>query len=187
MADNPITREEQYLAYLNRQGTAIPSPITRTEQFLYELCMNGGLGGGTSINILGELASTSELPSADAEKGDAYIINEELWVYSGSTLSSAVNGFSNCGRFTAGNDGQDGEDGEDGKSAYDIWLDAGNTGSEEDFLESLKGKNGDPGTTYTPVIGTVRTVDNLTDAAATVTVDATNKKATFNFCFIKCF
>ena len=71
MADNPITREEQYLAYLNRRGTAITSPITRTEQFLYELCMNGGLGGGTSINILGELASTSELPSADAEKGDA--------------------------------------------------------------------------------------------------------------------
>ena len=40
---------------------------------------------------------------------------------------------------------------------------------------------GDTGTTYTPVIGTVRTVDNLTDAAASVTVNATTKKATFNF------
>ena len=171
-----ITREEQYLAYLNRQGTTIPFPVTRKEQYLYELCMNGGLGGGTSINILGELVSTSELPSADAEKGDAYIINEELWVYSGSTLSSAVNGFSNCGRFTAGNDGQDGKDGEDGKtpyidpatkhwfidgvdtgvlaegldgsdgkSAYEIWLDEGNSGTVADFLDSLVGEDGDNG------------------------------------------
>ena len=29
--------------------------------------------------------------------------------------------------------------GEDGKSAYQIWLDAGNKGTEEEFLESLKG------------------------------------------------
>ena len=39
--------------------------------------------------------------------------------------------------------GQDGEDGQDGKSAYQIWLDEGNVGTEEDFLESLKGENGD--------------------------------------------
>lgn len=31
---------------------------------------------------------------------------------------------------------------EDGASAYDIWLEAGNTGTEADFLESLKGKPG---------------------------------------------
>lgn len=37
-------------------------------------------------------------------------------------------------------------DGEDGKSAYEIWLDAGNTGTVNDYLESLKGKNGDNGT-----------------------------------------
>lgn len=39
--------------------------------------------------------------------------------------------------------GQDGEDGQDGKSAYQIWLDAGNVGTEEDFLESIKGEKGD--------------------------------------------
>ena len=32
-----------------------------------------------------------------------------------------------------------------GKSAYDIWLDAGNTGTEEEFLEWLKGAQGDQG------------------------------------------
>ena len=33
-------------------------------------------------------------------------------------------------------------DGEDGKSAYEIWLEAGNTGTVDDFLESLSGANG---------------------------------------------
>lgn len=33
--------------------------------------------------------------------------------------------------------------GEKGDSAYQIWLDAGNIGTEEDFLSSLKGEKGD--------------------------------------------
>lgn len=40
-----------------------------------------------------------------------------------------------------GRDGVDGQDGADGKSAYDIWLEQGNTGTEEDFLNSLKGES----------------------------------------------
>lgn len=42
-----------------------------------------------------------------------------------------------------GQNGQDGQDGVDGKSAYEIWLDKGNVGTEEDFLESIKGEKGD--------------------------------------------
>lgn len=37
-----------------------------------------------------------------------------------------------------------------GKSAYQIWLDAGNKGTEQDFLESLKGEKGDGGDTGQP-------------------------------------
>lgn len=44
-----------------------------------------------------------------------------------------------------GADGRDGQDGADGKSAYQIWLDAGNAGTESDFLASLKGEKGDTG------------------------------------------
>ena len=44
-----------------------------------------------------------------------------------------------------GADGADGTDGADGKSAYQIWLDNGNVGTEQDFLDSLKGDQGDPG------------------------------------------
>lgn len=36
-------------------------------------------------------------------------------------------------------------EGQNGKSAYEIWLEAGNTGTREDFLNSLKGTNGSPG------------------------------------------
>lgn len=53
-----------------------------------------------------------------------------------------------------GKDGSDGKDGaqgpagangKDGQSTYQLWLSKGNTGSEEDFLNSLKGAKGDQG------------------------------------------
>ena len=52
---------------------------------------------GTSVNILDDLASTDELPDADQQKGDSYLINGELWVYTASTADDAVNGFINAG------------------------------------------------------------------------------------------
>ena len=33
--------------------------------------------------------------------------------------------------------------GKDGKSAYEIWLEQGNTGTEEEFIQSLIGKDGE--------------------------------------------
>lgn len=48
MADNPVTREEKYLAYLTGDYTGeIPKPITRKEKYLYELCLKG-IGGEIS-------------------------------------------------------------------------------------------------------------------------------------------
>ena len=44
-----------------------------------------------------------------------------------------------------GEPGKDGVTGADGKSAYQIWLDAGNTGTEADFLASLVGPQGPEG------------------------------------------
>lgn len=41
--------------------------------------------------------------------------------------------------------GIQGEKGDEGKSAYEIWLEAGNRGSEADFIQSLKGEKGDEG------------------------------------------
>ncbi len=44
-----------------------------------------------------------------------------------------------------GKDGVNGTDGLDGKSAYQIWLEQGNVGTEQDFLDSLIGEQGLPG------------------------------------------
>ncbi|MGN1411960.1 MAG: hypothetical protein ACI4WH_05555 [Oscillospiraceae bacterium] len=44
-----------------------------------------------------------------------------------------------------GTNGIDGKDGENGLSAYEIWLNQGNIGTEIDFLNSLKGEKGDKG------------------------------------------
>lgn len=41
--------------------------------------------------------------------------------------------------------GEKGDKGEDGKSAYQIWIDNGHTGTQADFLEWLKGEQGAPG------------------------------------------
>ena len=56
---------------------------------------------------------------------------------------------------TPGSDGMDGNDGVDGKSAYDIAVSHGYTGTETEWLESLRGADGQDGTQgYTPVKGT---------------------------------
>ncbi len=57
-----------------------------------------------------------------------------------------------------------GPQGKDGKSAYQIWLDNGNTGTEEDYLASLKGDTGPQGPageTYTLPIATNETLGGI--------------------------
>lgn len=44
-----------------------------------------------------------------------------------------------------GNVGPQGPKGDTGKSAYQVWLDAGHSGTETDFINSLKGAKGDTG------------------------------------------
>ena len=45
----------------------------------------------------------------------------------------------------AGNDGADGTNGTNGSSAYEIWIAAGNTGTEAEFLASMVGAQGETG------------------------------------------
>ena len=51
-----------------------------------------------------------------------------------------------------GSDGSPGSAGSNGKSAYQIWLDAGNTGTEEEYLASLKGDDGKDGSNGISVV-----------------------------------
>lgn len=45
----------------------------------------------------------------------------------------------------AGPPGAPGQNGQDGRSAYQVWLDAGNTGTQSDFLAAMRGEPGDAG------------------------------------------
>ena len=77
--------------------------------------------------------------------------------------------------------------GKEGKSAYEIWLDLGNEGTEQEFLASLKGDKGDkgdtgetgePGSSFLPVasgdvIGGIMVGENLKIVGGVLSVDTT--------------
>ena len=52
--------------------------------------------------------------------------------------------------YYSANPGNPGADGQDGLTAYQIWISLGNTGTEQEFIESLVGPQGIPGTPGTP-------------------------------------
>jgi N-acetylneuraminic acid mutarotase len=67
----PITREEQYLAYIAGESKSFPTnPITREEAFLDKIAKNGAGGGGSSINVQPLTATANG--TYDAPEGQAY-------------------------------------------------------------------------------------------------------------------
>lgn len=58
-------------------------------------------------------------------------------------------------------------DGVDGKSAYQLWLDEGNTGTTQDFFDSLQGNSG-----YSGDISELEIVNNLSQGGATAALSA---------------
>lgn len=69
----------------------------------------------------------------DPETSEEYSIEKQI------TIGLAIQG-------AVGETGGQGPTGDAGKSAYQVWLEAGNVGTEEDYLNSLKGEKGDSGT-----------------------------------------
>lgn len=100
-------------------GTTL-STIT-IEQLRKEIAESGGAG----VPIVGPKGDRGE----PGPKGDPGPV--------GPAGRDGVNGKDG----SQGPKGDQGEKGADGKSAYQVWLDLGNTGSEQDFIESLKPKS----------------------------------------------
>lgn len=110
--------------------------------------VGGGTIGGSAMNFLnGSGAPTADLGNngdvyLNADNGDLYKRENSSW----SIIANLKGAKGDRGEAGArGSDGSDGQDGADGKSAYQIWLDAGNTGTEQDFLNSLRGAKGAKG------------------------------------------
>lgn len=95
-----------------------------------------------SMQVLKAIEATTEIPD-EYETWDSTLAAKILEIDSKleevTALEEDLEDKVESGYFK----GQDGEDGQDGKSAYQIWLDEGNVGTEEDFLESIKGEKGD--------------------------------------------
>jgi len=91
------------------------------------------------------------------------IQNDTWWIFNSETLEYEDSGLPSRGerglqgvkgdkgdtgkQGLQGIQGERGKTGANGKSAYQIWLEFGNTGSESDFIASLKGDKGDKGDT----------------------------------------
>lgn len=91
----PTTKDKPYLwmrvIKVDEKGNESKPAYTR---------LNGKDGNnGTSVNIKGSKPSSSALPSSGQKMGDCYLINGELWVYTGETGSGIVHGFVNCGNI----------------------------------------------------------------------------------------
>lgn len=91
---------------------------------------------GIGLQILGSFSDPAFLPDQGNSPGDCYIIQDKMYVWTGD-----------------GDKWQTvGQIGPEGKSAYQVWLANGHTGSQVDFLNSLigpqgpKGDKGDQGT-----------------------------------------
>lgn len=80
-----------------------------------------------AFEIIDQLTDVSQLPRP-GDPTQAYYVNKDLYVWFTSTSD-----YENLGSL-------------DGASAYQVWLDLGNTGTAQDFIDSLKGTNGTNGT-----------------------------------------
>lgn len=172
--DEPITRQEMYLSYLNGNTDIIlPEPITRIDRYLYALCVSGG-GGAISGNII-NIAKTKI--DGGTRVTFTYVLED------GAQEKDSID-------IMDGKSGLDGRDGADGFSPT-IIPDPDN--SEDDYrlkitdatgtrttgnLIGAKGKDGVDGVTYIPAIGTVQSGEEV---AASVDIDEEELKANFNF------
>ena len=102
----------------------------------------------TTVEVMYALSdSASEAPiSGWSTVAPEWVNDKYMWQ---KTVTIQANGTSIESKPTciSGASGKDGTAGADGKSAYEIWLENGNTGTEEDYLASLKGDKGDKGDT----------------------------------------
>jgi hypothetical protein len=117
-------------------------------------------GADTKIlNNKGTVASTADLPSIPLDDNDAYFVGtsmpydiyfwdpiNSIWVNGGPITEGAPGAPGDPGTpGRPGLPGSPGNPGAPGLSAYQIAVNAGFTGSEADWLASLKGEKGDQG------------------------------------------
>lgn len=129
---------------LKIQSNSISAKVESVETNLNQVA-NSAI---TQIKVLYALGdSSTEVPENGwSEIAPTWTDCKYMWQKTATTNGvSTTYSDATCIQGAKGQDGADGKDGaagENGKSAYEIWLDAGNSGTEEDYLASLKGEQG---------------------------------------------
>ena len=158
------SRNEELLECILNGGVPTGEPKSRMEAYLKEICEMGGVGGGGGKNcrIIDIVAVDGGNQVTFAWTNDdgtqrtrtMFVANGEQGVAGADGVSPTVEVIETDAGHTVNitdkdgvksfdvNNGATGADGADGKSAYEIWLDQGNTGTEQEFLNSLKGADG---------------------------------------------
>lgn len=101
----------------------------------------------TTINQTGvnQVKSLRNYPCTDENVGEIVLATESSEVFFCTDGEWITMKGETGARGAQGKQGAAGENGADGKSAYQSWLDSGNTGTESDFIASLKGAKGEQG------------------------------------------
>lgn len=89
----PQNNKQAYLAYLCGAGNALPTPRSVEEVLLYNLCMNGGTGGGGSNDPNGKpiiVPTSEEMDDILANATDENV--GTFYIYIGETTDAYVNG-----------------------------------------------------------------------------------------------
>ena len=95
--DTPITRQETYLDAIANGTTEVPEPITREEQYLAWIALNGGGGGGTGEvkGVKGDVENSYRKNNVNLTLANITNIGDGLEYVAGtktlkSTIQSAV-------------------------------------------------------------------------------------------------
>lgn len=99
----------------------------------------GCAGSGACSCILSSTPTVQVTGNGAA--ANPYVMTVRISADSGNALTVGSDG----GLFSSGGGGGGGTPGPAGKSAYDLWLEEGNTGTVSDFLDSLVGPPGPAG------------------------------------------
>ena len=129
--DESLSVEEN----INRKAIVTVECMNHIEEGIYE---------NSKKNIDKVEAHTTDEPTATAEYKDGTLILNIPKGETGPKGDPGANGTPGT-KGDPGQDGTDGQDGVNGKSAYDIAVEQGFTGTIEEWLISLKGSKGDKG------------------------------------------
>jgi hypothetical protein len=133
--------EEEWLASLKGEGADTSMFYSKTE--IDQKMAEAAAGGEVDLSAYAKTEdlekAISEVQTIKGDKGDQGEVGPQ-----GPKGEDGANGKDGIDGKN-GVDGKDGVDGQDGKSAYDIAKENGFTGTEAEWVESLKGEKGDPG------------------------------------------